>query len=70
MIGDIYLDFTQEMKHQILNGVQWTPTFISSEVGLEKIKANKWVERSPKMKNLHRCYCLQKFSKYEKTTKT
>ena len=37
MIGDIYLDFTQEMKDQVLNGVQWTPIFISSEVGHEKI---------------------------------
>ena len=34
-----------------------------------KIKPNKWVEMSPKMRNLHRFHCLQKFSKYEKKKK-
>ena len=33
-------------------------------------QTNRWVERSPKMRNLHRYHYLQKFSKYEKTTKT
>ena len=31
---------------------------------------NKWLERSPKMRNLRRCYCLQKCSKYKKATET
>ena len=26
--------------------------------------------KSPKMRNLHSCHCLQKFSKYEKATRT
>ena len=46
------------------------PTLIFSEVGHRKIKANRWGERSPKMRNLHRCHSLQKFSKYIKTTET
>ena len=50
--------------------VRWTLTFIFSEVGRGRTKPNRWVERSPKMRNLHRCHCQQKFSKYEKTTKT
>ena len=33
---------------------------------LKKQSFNRWVERSPKMRNLHRCHCKEKFSKYEK----
>ena len=40
----------------------WTRAVIFSEVGLGKAKPNRWLERSPKMRNLHRCHCLQKFS--------
>ena len=54
----------------LLRGVQWTPTLIFSEVGHGKTKLNRWSKRSPKMRNLHRCHCMQKFSKYEKTRKT
>ena len=32
----------------------------------KKTKSNRWVESYLKMRNLHRCHCLQKFSKYEK----
>ena len=35
-------------------------------LGHGKTKPNRWVERSPKMRNLHRCHCKEKFSKYEK----
>ena len=35
------------------------------EVGHGKAKPNRWLERSSKMRNLHRCHCPQKFSKYE-----
>ena len=45
-----------------------SPHFL--ELGQRKTKRKRWVERSPKMKNLHRCHCLQKISKYEKATKT
>ena len=38
---------------------RWTPTLIFSEMGHRKIKPNGWVESSLKMKNLHRCHCLQ-----------
>ena len=38
------------------------------EVGHKKIKSNRWGERSPKKRNLHRSHSLQKFSKYKKTT--
>ena len=44
--------------------VQWTPTLHFSDVGQGKTKLNS------KMRNLHRCRCLQKSSKYEKATKT
>ena len=47
-----------------------TPTLVFSEMGHGKTKSNRWVERSPKMRNLSRYHCLQKFTKYEKTTKT
>ena len=64
----------QSFKKSHLNAtegvVQWTPTLIFSEVGHGKTKPNRWLERSPKMRNLHRCHCKQKFSKYEKTRKT
>ena len=46
----------------LLRGVQ---NLIFLEVGHGKIKTNRCVERSPKMRNLHRCHCLQKFSKHE-----
>lgn len=42
-----------------------TPTLISSEVGHGKTKPSRWLERSPKMMNLHECHCLRKLSKYE-----
>ena len=45
-----------------------SPHFL--ELAQKKTKRKRWVERSPKMKNLHRCHCLQKISKYEKATKT
>ena len=48
--------------------VKWNSTLIFSEVGHEKTKPNRWVERSPKMRNIHSCHCLQKFSKYEKNS--
>ena len=54
----------------LLRGFQWTPTLVLSEVGHGKTKPNRWLERSPKMRNLHRCHWMQKFSKYEKTRKT
>ena len=38
-------------------------------MGHGKSKPNGWVARSPKMRNLHRCHCLPKFSKYEKNNK-
>ena len=40
------------------------------EVGHGKIKPNRWGERSSRMRNLHRCHSLKKFSQYEKTTET
>ena len=43
---------------------------IFSEMGHGKTKPNRWLERCPKMRNLHRCHCMQKFSKNEKTRKT
>ena len=46
-----------------------TPTLISSEVGHGKTKPSRWLERSPKMMNLHECHCLRKLSKYEKQQK-
>ena len=49
-------------------GGRSSSTFIFSEVGHEKTKPNRWVERNPKMRNIHSCHCLQKFSKYEKTS--
>ena len=51
-------------------GVQQTPNLIFLEVGHGKTKPGIWVDRSLKMRNLHRCHCLQKVSKYGKTTKT
>ena len=45
-----------------------SPHFL--ELAQKKTKRKRWVERCPKMKNLHRCHCLQKISKYEKATKT
>ena len=42
-----------------------TPTLISSEVGHGKTKPSRWLERSPKMMNLHECHCLRKLGKYE-----
>ena len=43
-----------------------SPTLIFSDVGHGKTKPNRWVESTPKMRNLHKCQCQQKFSKYEK----
>ena len=48
----------------------FTPILIFLEVGYGKTKPNRWLERFPRVINLHRCYCLQNFSLYEKTTKT
>ena len=48
--------------------VKCNSTLIFSKVGHEKTKPNRWVERNPKMRNIHSCHCLQKFSKYEKTS--
>ena len=31
-------------------------------MGHVKTKPDRWVERSPKMKNLYRCHCLKKFA--------
>ena len=45
------------------------PSF-SWRSGYGKTKSNRLVERSPKIRNLQMCHCMQKFSKYEKTTKT
>ena len=42
---------------------------IFSEVGHEKTKPNRCEERSPKMRNLHRCHCQQINSKYEENKK-
>ena len=39
-------------------------------MGHGKTKPNRWVERPPEKRNLHRCHCLQKLSKHQKTTKT
>ena len=50
-------------------GSKWTPTLIFADVRDGKTKRNRWVERPSKMRSLHRCHCLQKFSKYEQTTK-
>ena len=46
------------------------PVGTGSEMGHGKSKPNRYVERSPKMRNFHRCHCLPKFIKYEKTPKT
>ena len=54
----------------LLRGIQWTPTLIFLGVGHRETKSNRWVERSPKIRNLRRCYSLQKFSKHEKRTIT
>ena len=48
--------------------VKCNSTLIFSKVGHEKTKPNRWVEKNPKMRNIHSCHCLQKFSKYEKTS--
>ena len=40
------------------------------EVGHGKIKPNRWGGRSSRMRNLHRCHSLKKFSQYEKTMET
>ena len=50
--------------------VRWTPTLVFLEVGNGKTKPNIWVERSPKMRSLHRFHYLKKIRNYEKTTKT
>ena len=46
------------------------PTLIFLEVGLGKTKPKRWVEMCPKMRNLHRCHCLENFSKCDITAKT
>ena len=57
------------LRRGVVGGeVKCNSTFIFSEVGHEKTKPNRWVERNPKMRNIHSCHCLQKFSKYEKTS--
>ena len=53
-----------------MRGAQWNLAPIFSEARHGETKPNRWVERSPKRRNLHRCHYLQKFRKYEKTTKT
>ena len=50
--------------------VRWTTPLCFSEVGHRKTKPNKRVEIFSKMRNLYRRHCLQKLSKYDKTTKT
>ena len=57
------------MKNTTLILLRGSP-LILSEVGHGKTKPNRWVKSSPKMRHLHRCQSLQKFSKYEKTTET
>ena len=50
--------------HDLSNLFRFTLIFL--EVGHGKTKLNRWTERSPKMRNLHRCHSWQKISKYEK----
>ena len=63
----------QSFKRSHLNttdgGAGGSPTLIFSDVGHGKTKPNRWVENTPKMRNLHKCQCQQKFSKYEKKQK-
>lgn len=58
-----------------MGGVGWVEgqrllTLIFLGMGHGKTKPNQWVKRCAKMRNLHRCQCLQKIRNYDKTSKT
>ena len=63
----------QSFKRSHLNttdgGSGGSPTLIFSDVGHGKTKPNRWVENTPKMRNLHKCQFSKNLANMKKKQK-